>query len=289
MIKNGLINALTIDVEDAVNQAMMTFFKTDIAPTYRVFENTSRLLDLFEEYDTKATFFIVGEVAQSYPSLIRRIAEQDHELGIHGYAHIPYYRLSREEVRQEISRSKKLVEDIAGKEVLGHRAPEFSINPESQWIFEILLDEGIQYDSSIIPVKMKRYGWSGFSRDIGWVKLRDGRKIIEAPLTTLKLLGIETPVCGGGYLRAMPLSFTNIAFNTVMKDRPVNVYLHPYEIDPPPFQDFYMEAVSNSSLKHKMRLKSYWFNRRTVIPKLKVLLEKYNFTTLHNVIEGVIN
>ena len=283
-----LPNALTIDVEDAVNQAMRNIFSQPMEPTYRVLENTGRLLDLFSEFEAKATFFILGEVARSYPELIKKIAVHGHELGIHGFSHTRYNLLSRDQVREEIVSAKKLVEDISGSEVLGHRAPEFSINQDNRWVLEILLEAGITYDSSIFPVKLNRYGWKGFNKDIDWFTLDNGGRIIEAPLSTINYFGKEVAVCGGGYLRAFPFIFTDSAFRKIQKIRPVNVYLHPYEIDPPPFQEFYMEEVRKSSLRAKWKLYAYWYNRKTVMPKLGKLLRRYRFDTLNNVIQATL-
>ncbi|UCH15448.1 MAG: DUF3473 domain-containing protein [Bacteroidales bacterium] len=283
-MNNNNVSALSIDVEDAVNQAMRNFFNTDMEPTIRVYDNTMHLLDLLSEFDTKATFFILGEVAKTYPSLIKEMSGRGHELGIHGYSHIHYYKLSKEKAREEIKKAKFLVEDISGIEVIGHRAPAFSINHKTKWVIEVLIDAGIKYDSSIFPANSRHYGWPGFKKDIDWITVNNGRKIIEAPLSTLNFLGKEIPVCGGGYLRIFPFCFTNYAFKKIRNKRPVNVYMHPYEIDTPPFQQFYMDAIRKTSLKNKMQLKAYWFNRKSVIPKLRRLLGRYNFNTLRNVI-----
>jgi polysaccharide deacetylase family protein (PEP-CTERM system associated) len=279
-----IVSALTVDVEDAVNQAMRNYFSTDIKPTERVYTNTMQLLDLFSDFKVSATFFILGEVAAEFPGLIREIAGRGHELGIHGYSHARYFNLSKEKARDEIVRAKQIIEDIAGISVSGHRAPEFSINQNTLWVLEILLDAGIKYDSSIFPAKTFRYGWAGFNKDIGWLTLIDGRKIIEAPLSTVNYFGKEVPACGGGYLRAFPYCFTNYAFRKIIDERPVIVYMHPYEIDPPPFQPFYMDAVRKSSNNNKIQLYAYWYNRKSVIPKLGRLLNSYKFDTLRNVI-----
>ena len=287
-MKNDPVNALTIDVEDAVNQAMRNFFNNEMEPTDRVLDNTMRLLDLFAEYDTRATFFILGEVAKTFPGLIKEISDRGHELGIHGYSHARYYNLTKEEAREEIVKAKRVVEDITGIEVVGHRAPEFSINKKTLWVMEILIDEGIKYDSSIFPANSGRYGWPGFKKDIHWLTLDDGRRIVEAPLSTITCFGRTVPACGGGYLRAFPYFFTGCAFTRIIKKRPVNVYLHPYEIDLPPFQQFYMDEVRKSPLKHKVKLKTYWFNRKSVIPKLRKILETYKFDTMRNVIDNTL-
>ena len=258
-------------------------------PTVRVYDNTIRLLDLFAESGSKATFFILGEVAKTYPELIREIAAQGHELGIHGYSHTRYTQLSRADLSEEITRAKKMVEDISGVEVVGHRAPEFSINQDNLWVLDILLSAGIKYDSSIFPAKSSRYGWQGFNKEIDWFEFEKDKKIIEVPLSTIKYFGKEVPACGGGYLRAFPFAFTRHAFKVIQDTRPVNVYLHPYEIDTPPFQQFYMEEVSHSSIRDKLKLQGYWFNRKSVIPKLRSLLSTYKFNTIRDIINERLN
>lgn len=285
---HSFANALTIDVEDAISLAMRNFFGTDIVPTYRACNNTMRLLDLFDEYDVSATFFVLGEIAAAHPELVKEISGRGHEIGIHGYSHTPYYKLSKKAVREEIIKAKMLIEDITGIEVLGHRAPEFSINPGMSWVMEILIESGIKYDSSIFPVKMRRYGWTGYTKDVAWLTLEDGRRLIEVPMSTLTFFGKRIPVCGGGYLRVFPFFFTHFAFQKVQANRPVIVYLHPYEIDPPPFQQFYMDAVKMSSVKNRMQLNLYWFNRKSVLPKLNKLLNDFQFNTLRSVINDVI-
>ena len=220
-------HALTVDVEDAVNQAMRSFFGQEMEPTVRVYDNTMRLLDLFAEFDAKATFFILGEVAKTHPGLVREIASRGHELGIHGYSHTRYTQLSRPELTEEITRAKKLVEDASGVEVIGHRAPEFSISQNNLWVLDVLLTAGIRYDSSIFPAKSGRYGWKGFKKDIDWFEFDKGKRIIEAPMSTVRLMGKEIPACGGGYLRAFPYSFTNQAFKVIGSKRPVeSLYRH---------------------------------------------------------------
>ena len=277
---------MTVDVEDAVNQAMRNFFHQDMDPTERVYENTMRLLDLFSEKQVLATFFILGEVAQSFPQLIKEIERRGHELGIHGFSHRRYHSMTKAELKEEIVRSKKTVEDLTGAEVIGHRAPEFSISRKNLWVLELLLDQGFRYDSSIYPVKTSRYGWSGFSQKIDWLELEDGRRIIEVPLSVTDFLGKSIPASGGGSFRAFPYAFTRRTVRKLSSDRPYIFYMHPYEIDSPPFQDFYMEAVKDTSFRNRLQLNIYWFNRRTVYPKLKKLINEYQFTTMKNVINS---
>jgi polysaccharide deacetylase family protein (PEP-CTERM system associated) len=278
------VSALTVDVEDAINLTMRNVFRTNMEPTIRVYDNVMYLLDLFSEYNTFATFFILGEVANTYPELIKEIARRGHELGIHGYSHARYYHLSKEKVRDEILKAKQMIEDISGIKVIGHRAPEFSINKKTLWVLEILLDACIKYDSSIFPSDLGRYSWPGFNKDISFLELNDGRKIIEAPLSVVKWLGRDFPACGGSYLRIFPDWVTNLAFKQINRERPVVLYMHPYEIDLPPFQDFYMDAIYSTSCIKQLMIKRYWFNRHSVIPKLIRMLNTYRFNTLRNVI-----
>jgi polysaccharide deacetylase family protein (PEP-CTERM system associated) len=194
--------------------------------------------------------------------------------------------MTKTEVKEEIIRSKKTVEDLTGAEVIGHRAPEFSISRKNLWVLELLLDQGFSYDSSIYPVQTSRYGWSGFSQKIDWLELEDGRRIIEAPLSVTDFLGKSIPASGGGSFRAFPYAFTRRTVQKLSDDRSFIFYMHPYEIDTPPFQDFYMEAVKQASLRYRLQLNMYWFNRKSVYPKLKKLLREFRFTSLRNVINS---
>lgn len=279
-----MYHALTVDVEDAVNQAMRNFFHQDMAPTERVYSNTMRLLDLFSEHGVQGSFFILGEVARAHPDLIREIAGRGHELGIHGDSHRRYHAMGREEIREELRRSKKSVEDLTGVEVVGHRAPEFSIAKQNQWVLELLIDEGFKYDSSVYPVKSSRYGWPEFGPDIRWLEVGGGKGIVEAPLSVAKFAWKTVAVSGGGSFRAFPYAFTRKAIKQIAGSRPFIFYMHPYEIDPPPFQDYYMAAVRSSSFRNKLQLRMYWFNRNSVYPKLGRLLSDHAFLPLREVI-----
>jgi hypothetical protein len=149
---------------------------------------------------------------------------------------------------------------------------------------DLLLEQGIKYDSSIYPVKTMRYGSADFGHAISWLELEGGRRIIEAPLSVVKYFGKSIPASGGGSFRAFPYGFTRSAIGKIAGSQPFIFYMHPYEIDSPPFQDFYMDAVRSSSFRDRLRLNMYWFNRHSVFPKLGKLLDEYEFTTLRNVI-----
>jgi len=278
-------NAFTIDVEDYWSVFARDWLHIDTEPTDAVVKNTERFLEMLAEHKVKATFFILGEVAKKYPALIKKIAEQGNEIGVHGFYHKQVFKLSAEQFRQEISDCKNLLEDISGVKVFGHRAPAFSIMPQTRWALEILSEEGFDYDSSVYPIKGERYGWPGFSRDICEIELSNDKSIIEVPMSTISILGKTLPAAGGGYLRHFPYSVTKCAIKHINKTRPAIVYMHPYEIDTKEF-DFSVEHLDNVRKKevlkfHKIQLR----NRGTVREKVLRLLSDFRFTTLGQVIE----
>ncbi len=139
-----MLNVLTIDLEDYCSIFNRDWLSQEIEPTEAVLKNTRWYLQTFDEYNAKATFFILGEVAQKYPELIKEIAEQGHEIASHGFSHKQIFKLSEEGFRQEIVKSKKLLENITGEAVLGYRAPAFSIMPKTRWAFEVLAEVGFK-------------------------------------------------------------------------------------------------------------------------------------------------
>ena len=200
-------------------------------PTEAIVKNTEWFLEVFSQYNIKATFFVLGEVAKKFPFLIRTIADNDHEIGVHGFYHRQIYKLTEQEFSREVGDAKKLLEDIASVHILGHRAPVFSLNSTTQWAFDVLAQWDFEYDSSVSPRAGKRYGWPGFSKDICKIDLPSGQSIIEVPMSTVTVLGKTLPAAGGGYIRHFPYAVTKWAMKQVQKERPVIAYLHPYEID----------------------------------------------------------
>ncbi len=281
-----MINALSIDVEDYWSILSRDWLHIDIEPTERVIRNTEWFLETLEQYKTKATFFILGEVARKYPDLIKKIAENGHEIGAHGFSHRQIFKLTEEEFRCEVSDCKKLLEDITSSAVLGYRAPAFSIMPKTKWALEILAQEGFRYDSSIYPIAGNRYGWPGFGKDICKVDLPSGRSIIEVPMSTITILGKTLPAAGGGYIRHFPYTVTKWTMKRIQKARPAIVYMHPYEIDsePKPFQIKHLSCDDKiRAVKfHKLQLR----NRDAVRDKILALLSEFDFTTLRQVIDN---
>jgi polysaccharide deacetylase family protein (PEP-CTERM system associated) len=198
----------------------------------RVEQNVDVLLDLLAENDVIATFFVLGWVAERHPHVVRRIAAAGHEIASHGWWHYRVTSLQPEEFREDIRSSKALLEDISGQHVTGYRAPSFSITPDSQFAFDVLLEEGYLYDSSIFPIRRSNYGWPG-APPIPHVKNCTNGSLLEFPLATSLLGPFRIPAAGGGYLRQFPLSLVQRAFREHSAEGvPAVFYIHPWELDP---------------------------------------------------------
>src|SRR5690625_2741876 len=154
LIKKGkdMKSTFTVDIEDGVSIAMRDAFSVESEQTTRVVGLTQKILGLLDNYNTKGTFFVLGQVAEKFPEIVREIAEEGHELGVHGYNHLQFFRMTQEQAFEELDRAKKLIEDISGCEVFGHRAPAFSITPETEWGLDVIAEVGFTYDSSIMPI-----------------------------------------------------------------------------------------------------------------------------------------
>jgi polysaccharide deacetylase family protein (PEP-CTERM system associated) len=227
---------LSIDVEDYFHvEAFAGSVSRDDWPKYesRVRKNTERILALLEQYGQKATFFILGWVAEREPSLVRAIANGGHEVACHSYAHQRVFTLTPQEFRSDLRRAKAVIEDAAGQQLFGYRAPTFSICKESLWALEILAGEGFLYDSSIFPIRHDLYGMPDSPRFPHKRILPGGEGIVEIPASVTRRLGVNWPVAGGGYLRHLPMQYTRAGMRQIHKhQQPVNVYFHPWEIDP---------------------------------------------------------
>jgi len=277
-------SAFTVDVEDGISLAMRDIFCVKSEQTNRVVSLTQRILSLLSDYDAKGTFFVLGQVAEKFPGLVKQIANEGHELGVHGYNHLQFFRMTPEQAFEELYRAKKIIEDISGCEVLGHRAPAFSITPETNWALDIIAEAGFTYDSSIMPIKGFRYGWPGFPKDIHKLTTPKGKDLIEVPLTSWNVLGRELPVCGGGYLRLFPYLFTRKAFEKIGIERPVITYIHPYELDTERYPDYYFEELAKSNFLKRNKMKSMWWNRKSVYGKLEKMLSEYQFSRVKDII-----
>ena len=281
-----MLSALTVDIEDYWSILSRDHLMIpDAEPTEAVVRNTEWFLEVLGRNNTKATFFILGEVARAFPSLIARIHHCGHEIGVHGFSHKQVFKLDQNQFRKEVDDCKKLLEDIISSPVYGHRAPAFSIMPDTKWALEILAEAGFEYDSSIFPISTRRYGWPGFSRDICTVQVSEEKNIIEVPLTTLNMFGKALPVAGGGYLRHFPYWVTKKAITVIQRKRPVIVYMHPYEIEK---ADTVLDTsrLNHDGSRKVRRMHSLQLrNRHTVKRKLLRLLQDFEFTNLHQLIK----
>jgi polysaccharide deacetylase family protein (PEP-CTERM system associated) len=236
-----IVNALTIDVEEQFQvhnfEGVIPRSSWERYPS-RVVPNTRRILELLSAHGTHATFFVLGWIAERHPELVRQIADAGHELGTHGYAHELIYRQTPEVFEDDVRRSLGALRaafTMVSREpppIRGYRAPAFSITRQSLWALDVLKRLGVEYDSSIFPlVAHDRYGIGDASRFASEVK----SGLWEFPVSTVRLLGRNLPVAGGGYFRLYPAWLTHRAIRRInVEGHPAVVYLHPWEFDPDP-------------------------------------------------------
>jgi polysaccharide deacetylase family protein (PEP-CTERM system associated) len=230
-----IVNAMSIDVEDYFHvSAFAHVVRPHAWDTYasRVEANTDRLLAMFAEARVRATFFVLGWVAERQPALVRRIAQAGHEIASHSYAHQLVYDLDADAFRADLRRAKGVIEDITGRPVRGFRAPSYSVVERSLWALDVLIEEGYTYDASVFPIHHDRYGIPGAPRHAHRIA-RAGGSLIEVPGSTAMIGPARIPI-GGGYFRLLPYSLTTWAISQVNRvdQRPAMFYLHPWEIDP---------------------------------------------------------
>lgn len=218
----------------------------------RVVDNTKRLLDMLDETGVKTTCFILGWVADRYPALVREIADRGHELGCHSYWHRLVYSLTPEVFREDTRRAKNCIEQAGGVQVLGYRAPSFSITAKSLWAFDIMAEVGLRYDSSIFPIKHDVYGMTGAPRKPFRVNTSAG-PFIEYPMSTFRFAGSPNlPVTGGGYLRILPFWYGRFGIQQALKEGlPIITYFHPWELDP---EQPRIQAPRRATLRHYTNL-----------------------------------
>ncbi|WP_414696390.1 XrtA system polysaccharide deacetylase [Parasphingorhabdus sp.] len=247
---NALLNAMSVDIEDWFQVGA---FETVIDRTdwdgleHRVERNSHAVLDLFDETGIKATFFTLGWVAERYPKLMQRIVSAGHEVASHGYDHARVFTMTADQFRDDLDRSRKLLEDCTGQTVTGYRAPSFSIDARTPWAHEILAEQGYHYSSSVAPIRHDHYGWAGSPR-FAWKPVA-GSDLIELPVTTVKVGNRIFAAGGGGFFRLLPYAFYDRAIRKMQKDdgRSAIFYFHPWEIDPD------QPRVGNAPLKSKLR------------------------------------
>jgi polysaccharide deacetylase family protein (PEP-CTERM system associated) len=341
-----MFNILTIDLEDYFQvHAFSRVIRYEDWGDYecRIERNTDRLLKILNDVtqnsaftiqnskdlsdsslcamrsapcgSPKGTFFILGWIAERYPGLVRRIQKEGHEIACHGYAHQLVYTQSRDQFRQDIKRAKSILEDITGREVIGYRAPSYSITNKSQWAFEVLVEEGFKYDSSIFPIRHDFYGIpnaprfpfvisfdgnqnvefsmlnfelnttqnSDFKPQSSVLKANstlntdDSKFMIEFPLSTIRLLGTNVPISGGGYFRLFPYPIIKRALKSIneKENKPFIFYLHPWEID------FEQPRIKEVRLRSRFR---HYVNLNKTESRFRKLLEDFQFSSIREML-----
>jgi polysaccharide deacetylase family protein (PEP-CTERM system associated) len=229
--------ALTFDVEEhhRIEAAAHLSLPDSLRSIYtrRMDESTRWLLDLLGEHRVHATFFVVGQIAQSHPQLIRRMIRDGHEVASHSWEHRRVHHFTSRQFLDDVRASKDALEQAGGAPVVGFRAPTFSITRETSWAIDVLCEAGIRYDSSIFPVHHDRYGVPDAPRSPFMVRGHE-HELLEFPLLTLRLFGCNLPVAGGGYFRLFPLALMKrgIRQSTGRPNSTAMLYFHPWEFDP---------------------------------------------------------
>lgn len=275
------INAMSIDVEDYFH---VSAFESRISRSSwaempsRVAQNVDRILSLLDEVDVKATFFVLGWVAENVPGVVARISAAGHEIGSHSYDHGRVSQTTREQFREDAVRVKGLLEDLAGTEVSGYRAPSFSITKRSIWAHDILQEAGYSYSSSVYPISHDHYGIPDAPRHP--FRFTHGG-LLELPLTTVRIADRNWPCAGGGYFRLLPLTYSRWAFTRVNRkeNMPVVFYFHPWELDPG------QPRVRGVSLKSRFR---HYVNLKRFESRLSRILNEYAWGRLDTLVRDAL-
>jgi len=245
----------------------------------RVERNTRKIADLLSEHSTKATFFVLGWVAERHPDLVKDLAHQGHEIASHGYGHELVHTQTPAQFREDVRRSKQILEDVIGRPVMGYRAPSFSITPQTQWAIPVLIEEGYRYDSSI-------YDRFQSSRKNGEIKTgtyqleTQAGTILEVPPSTMSACGFQLPVAGGGYFRLFPYAASKMFLKNLEKQgSQLVMYLHPWELDP---EQPRMAGPVLSKVRH-------YLNLRKTEQRLRWLLKDFSFAPIKEVIRPIQN
>lgn len=236
----------------------------------RVDASTDLLLDLLARHGATGTFFVVGWLADRKPELVRRIASAGHEIASHSWWHRRIPTMTPEQFREDVHRTKARLEEICGQEVRGFRAPSFSILPGMEWAFDVLLETGHRFDSSVFPIRRPGYGWPG-APTAPFDIVRPAGTLREYPMTTLNILGVRIPAAGGGYLRQFPLGVIQRAFrNRNAAGREGMFYVHPWEVDPDQPR---IDCGRVARFRHYRGLAQ-------TLPRLERLLGEFRFTSI---------
>ena len=268
------LNAFTVDLEDWFQGLTSTNPLVDQWPAFesRVEAATRHLLALLGEQDVRATFFVLGYVADSHPALIEEIAAEGHEIGVHGYYHRFVSQMTAAEFAQELDQTMAAIDRITGIVPIGHRAPYFSFNANTPWAFEVLESRGYSYDSSVFPTRNMLYGFPDAPRFPYKVP---GHDIVEFPATTMSFAGKKWPIAGGFYNRALPYAVIRQGIQQVNElGKPAVIYIHPWELDT---GQTYDQVTFRERITH-------YHGRGGLQKKLNRLLSDFQFGTLQDLL-----
>ena len=264
---NAPPNAFTVDLEDWFQGLTSTNPQVERWPSFesRVVPATRKLLNILYAHDVQATFFVLGYVADQHPALIREIRDAGHEIGVHGYYHRFVYKLAPDEFLQELGSAIEAIERATGVYPSGHRAPYFSVNASTPWVFEYLAAAGLQYDASVFPTRNMLYGYPGAPRFPYRV---EGAGLMEFPASTLAVGKLPLPISGGFYMRALPYALVRWAIRRLnAAGQPAIMYIHPWELD---LGQDYPHVTARERVTH-------YHGRRSLEAKLHRLLTDFRF------------
>jgi len=268
-------NALSIDVEEwfcgHILQKGLAGRGWE-AQELRALKNTRKVLSILDYHQTKATFFVLGWLAERIPELIKEIDEAGHEIGIHGYAHISITEMTHDEFEADLMKALEVIGGLIKGRIYGFRAPHFTITSKTLWALDTLARHGIQYDSSVFPLSFHPdYGIP--DSDLTIFKITPG--MIEVPLSVVDYFGNRIPCAGGGYFRLFPYGLTkHLLARCNREGRPIVFYLHPWELDPD-------QPRINLPFHNRIR---HYYNLERVEYRLNKLLEDFSFTNIREVI-----
>ncbi len=271
--------AFTVDLEDW----HQSVFNNELPVSDRFVIGLDRILALLDETDGKATFFVLGNIAQAFPQHVRRLVALGHEVQTHGLDHTCVHRLTRAQFIHDVTTSKKRIEDITGQAVTGYRAPRFSIDQNTAWALDALRDCGFWYDSSIFPMRIRGYGVSDWPVAPQMLQLPNGGELLELPVSVLRRWHTALPIAGGGYFRLLPLRFLLSGLQFLIREGlcPV-IYCHPHEFDPEGMR----ECASKVTLRKRLH---QGLGRKSFGNKIRSLLTRWQSITLRDYIRQTQN
>jgi polysaccharide deacetylase family protein (PEP-CTERM system associated) len=269
-------NAFTVDLEDWYHGLTSTNRRPHVWPELesRVVASTERLLALLKACKVQATVFVLGKVAERYPDLVRRVADDGHEIGVHGFAHADIRHMTPERFADELDQALEVLAPLVHEPIIGHRGPYFSINRDSLWALEVLRERGFRYDSSFFPTRSLLYGYPEAPR---WPhRIGNGSGLVEFPISTVRVGRFNWPVAGGFYTRALPYGLIRRGIEGLNRQgHPAILYVHPWELDT-------RQRYNQVTLRERI---SHYYGRRGLAKKLRRLFTDFEFGPLRDMLD----